>query len=199
MTDSVDAYSIDGRSAGATGHGSMRWQLSIRELAEGPSGNTGTRPFKGRPELAREVSPALRQLTNAPLSRASFKTYLLHLQAFWKFLDEMEVVSSASGGKFVGPSTVLEIPGVIWGLFKDWLDAQPHSGQHYAYFHCKRIFDLSASVLQPAEAVACGYPLPINPYPNILQSQHRFALMARMPLSLLGSSRMTCRSSRGRV
>ena len=166
MTDGTEMFLVQGRSAGVNGHGSVKWSVSVRELAHGRSKVADLRPFTGRPALARALVPALREMSKEPLTRSSFKTGLLHLQSFWRFVDEVEAASKASGGAFHAPTSVFEIPGVVWALFKDWLDAQAISSQHFTYYHCKRAFDLAASLSDPIIAAQTGYPLPLNPFPN---------------------------------
>ncbi|WP_147457623.1 hypothetical protein [Paracoccus alkanivorans] len=166
MGEATDMFLVEGCSAGVNGHGSLKWAVSVKELACGRASGRGKRAFTGRPALTHSIMPALRDMCKNTLSRGSFKAILFHLREFWLFLDEMDAVVNAPGKCYSSPSTVFGIPGVVWALFKDWLDAQANNSQHYTYFHCKRTFDLGAVLSDPVIAVKTGYPLPLNPFPN---------------------------------
>src|ERR1700761_3355286 len=147
MNDSVDRYIISGRSAGVTGHGIERWTLSCRAMAEGRGPIAGIPGFEGRPTLTREILPALRGIAANPMDRASMKSLISNVIPFWKFFDETEEASRANGTQFVAPGSVLEVPGLIWALFKDWLDAQAVTVQHFQYSQTKRVFDAAAQLI----------------------------------------------------
>ncbi|OJX77440.1 hypothetical protein [Magnetospirillum sp. 64-120] len=149
-----------------TGHGIGEWQVSCEHLAYGRDGTSTTSPLTGRPDLAVVALAGLKRIAERKLARGSFATMLQDLTAFWRFLDEMEDVSEAGGGAFRSPQTVLDIPGTIWTLFKDWMSAQGDGRAHYRYFHCKRVFDEAAEIMAPGVSTQSGYPLPPNPFPN---------------------------------
>lgn len=165
MDERARSFLVEGRSDGVNNHGTVKWSVSVHSLFMGRS-SSDANPFRGRPALAGELLLAFGKLVEKPLSRQTFKDLLNNIYVFLKFLDEMEMVSEASNGNFLAPTTVLGIPGLIWALFKDWLDAQGNNNQYNRYYACKPVFDLAASICDSDSALKAGYPLPLNPYVN---------------------------------
>jgi hypothetical protein len=82
VAEEVEDYQVSGRSADYIGHGVTHWVVSCEKLAYGYDGNGDLPVVRGRPELAREIMPALRELAKQPLARDSMYSYVAHFTSF---------------------------------------------------------------------------------------------------------------------
>lgn len=128
--------SVD-RVTGLTAH----WHFDLAKLANGVGGK---KCFRGRPALAERVFPGFETLYRTG-SKSSAESALSHLIWFWRFLDELDLLSRTLPAVQEVRTDDLDWNELeaVWRLFIDWLKSHAGKSAYKVNFYVYGVFNVS--------------------------------------------------------